>query len=92
VVERTTALGALPPPACQAETFVERPVFGIKGSFSNALGIRGARGGQISIQRRRRDADVGIREHRLGGLDVVVSQFRRPASGASSAPRGGEAP
>ena len=28
-------------------------------------------------------ADVGISEHRLGGLDVVVSQFRRTASGAA---------
>lgn len=84
MVERTTAFGALPP---LAETFVERPVFGIKRPFTNAWGIRGARGGQISIQRRRRDAepvrdlnhpDVGVREHRLGGLDVVVSQLRRP--------------
>ena len=36
-------------------------------------------------------ADVGIGEHRLGGLDVVVSQFRWPASGAARAARGGEA-
>jgi len=79
---RTAGIGALPPPAGQAETFLERPVFGVKRPFSNAWGIRGARGGQISIQRRRRDAepvcdlshaDVGIGEHRLGGLDVVVS-------------------
>ena len=35
-------------------------------------------------------ADVGIGEHRLGGLDVVVGEFRRPASGAASAPRGGK--
>jgi hypothetical protein len=27
-------------------------------------------------------ADVGIGEHRLGGLDVFVGEFRRPASGA----------
>src|SRR5215469_1175983 len=88
------AFGALPPPAGQAETFLERPVFGVKRPFSNAWGIRGARGGQISIQRRRRDAepvcdlshaDVGIGEHRLGSLDVVVRQFRRPASRAARA-------
>ena len=57
----------------RAESFLERPVFGIKRPFSNAWGIRGPRGGQISIQRRRRDAeavcdlshaDVGIGEHR----------------------------
>ena len=74
---RRTAAARLP-----VETFLERPVFGVKRPFSNAWGIRGARGGQISIQRRRRDAepvcdlshaDVGIGEHRLGGLDVVVS-------------------
>ena len=35
--------------------------------------------------------DVGVRQHRLGGLDVVVGEFRRPASGAASTPRGGEA-
>jgi hypothetical protein len=35
-------------------------------------------------------ADVGIGEQRLGGLDVVVREFRRPASGAASAPRGGK--
>jgi hypothetical protein len=84
----------------QGETFLERPVFGIKRPFSNAWGIRGPRGGHISIERRRRDAeavrdlshaDVGIGEHRLGGLDVVVGEFRRPASGAASMPRGGEA-
>jgi hypothetical protein len=83
----------------QAETFLERRVFGIKRPFSNAWGIRGPRGGHISIERRRRDAeavrdlsyaDVGIGEHRLGCLDVVVGEFRRPASGAASTPRGGE--
>ena len=36
-------------------------------------------------------ADVGIGEHRLGGLDVMVGEFRRPASGAAGTPRGGEA-
>src|SRR6516162_8096627 len=42
----------------QAKTFLERPVFGIKRPFSNAWGIRDPRGGQISIQRRRRDAEA----------------------------------
>jgi hypothetical protein len=62
--------------------------------------IRASRGRDITIERRRghpeavRDlghADVGIGQHRLGGLDVVVCEFRRTASGAASAPRGGEA-
>jgi hypothetical protein len=35
--------------------------------------------------------DVGIGEHRLGGLDVAVSEFRRPTSGATGTPPGGEA-
>jgi len=42
----------------QAEIFLKRPVFGIKRPFSNAWGIRGPRGGHISIQRRRRDAET----------------------------------
>ncbi len=37
------------------------------------------------------DTDVGIGQHRLGGLDVVIRQFRRPASGAARTPRCGEA-
>jgi len=36
-------------------------------------------------------ADVGIGQHRLGGLDVVVGQFRRAASCAANTPRGGRA-
>ena len=63
-------------------------------------GIRGSCGGDVAIVRRRRDAeavrdlsyaDVGISKHRLGGLDVVIRQFRRTASGAAYAPRGGKA-
>src|SRR5947207_1011104 len=59
----------------QAETFLERPIFGTKRPFSNVWGIRGARGGNVTIERRRRDAeavcdlsyaDAGISEHRLG--------------------------
>ena len=62
--------------------------------------MRSSRGGNVTIQRRRRDAkavrdlrhaDVGIGEHRLSGLDVVVRQFRRTASRAANAPRGGKA-
>ena len=84
----------------QAETLLERPVFGIKRPFSNAWGIRGPRGWHISIQHRRRDAeavrdlshaDVGIGEHRLGRLDVVVGKFWWTASGAARAPGGGKA-
>src|SRR5271169_3550339 len=84
----------------QAETLLERPVFGIERPLSNAWGIRGSCGRDVPIERRRRDAeplrdlsysDVGIGEQRLGGLDVVVGEFRRSASGAAGAPRGGQA-
>ena len=69
-------------------------------AFSTAWGIRGSRGGDVTIERRWRDAEavrdlghavVGIGQHRLGGFDVVVRQFRRTASGAACAPRGGKA-
>jgi hypothetical protein len=62
---------------------------------------RSSRGGDVTIERRGRDAeavrdlrhaDVGIGEHRLGGLDVVVRQSfggRPPVRPAR--PRGGEA-
>jgi hypothetical protein len=33
------------------------------------------------------DADVGIGQHRLGGLNVVVREFRRAASCAPNTPR-----
>jgi len=56
------------------------------------------RGGtDIASRERRRavrdliHADVGIGQRRLGGLDVVVREFRRTASGAASTPRGGKA-
>ena len=84
----------------QAETLLERPVFGIKRPLSNAWGIRGSCGRDVPIKRRRGDAeavcdlghaDVGVRQHRLGGLDVVVREFRRTASRAANAPGGGEA-
>jgi hypothetical protein len=80
----------------QAETLLERPVFGIKRPLSKAWGIRGSCGRDVPIERRRghaeavRDlghADVGIGQHRLGDLDVVIREFRRPAS--PGAPRCG---
>ena len=37
------------------------------------------------------DADVGVGPHRLGGLNVVVSEFWRTTSGTARAPGGGEA-
>ena len=72
-----TPYGAEPPPAARLKTLLERPVFGVERPLSNARGIRGSRGGDVTIERRRRDAeplrdlsysDVGIGEHRLGGL------------------------
>jgi hypothetical protein len=83
----------------QTENLLERPVFGIERPLSNARGIRGSCGREAPIERRRRDTkalrdlsdgDVGIGEHRLGGLDVVVGEFRRAASGSAKPPRGGK--
>ncbi len=57
----------------------------------NARGIRGSCGGNVSVERRRRDAetvhdlshaDVGIGEHCPGGLDVVPTQTPRLALGS----------
>ena len=71
-----------------------------KGEGSNVGKMRGARGGDVTIQRRRRDtktvcdlsdADVGVGQHRFGSLDVVVGEFWRTTSGAARAPRGGKA-
>ena len=67
----------------QAETLLERPVFGIKRPLSNAWGIRGSCGRDVPIERRRghaeavRDlghADVGIGQQRLGGRDRAAIQ------------------
>src|SRR5271170_29301 len=61
--------------------------------FSNAGGIRGSRGGNIAIERRRRyaeamrdlgNADVGIGQHRLGGLNVACRPANRTISALSS--------
>jgi hypothetical protein len=93
-------IGALPPPAARLEPSWSVPSLGQKRPFSNVWGIGGARGGNVTIERRRRDAeavcdlsyaDVGIGEHRLGCLDVVVGKFWRTASGAARAPGGGKA-
>ena len=45
----------------QAETFLERPIFGIKRPFSNARGTCGPRAGQISTETR---PDAWSRERR----------------------------
>jgi hypothetical protein len=64
--------------------------------LSDAWRIRGSRSRDVPIEPRRRDAeplrdlsysDVGIGEHRLGGLDVVVGEFRRSASRAAYTPQ-----
>jgi len=66
----------------------------------NARSIRGSRRWDVPIERRGRDAeavrylghgDVGIGEHRLGGLDIVIGEFRGASSSAAGAPRGGKA-
>ena len=68
--------------------------------FSNVRKIRGARGGNLTIERRWRDTEtvcdlgdayIRVGQHRLSGLDVVVSEFRRTAPGTACAPSGGEA-
>jgi hypothetical protein len=84
-----SGIGALPPPTGQAETFLERPVFGVKRPFSNAWGIRGARGGQISIQRRRRDAEPVCD---LSHADAGLASIALAASMSSSVSFGGRPP
>jgi hypothetical protein len=37
-----------------------------------------------------RYGNIRIGEQRLGGLDVVISEFRRTASGTAETPRGGK--
>src|SRR5262249_51186973 len=51
----------------------------------NARGIRGSRGGNVSIERRRRDTEVtdaGIGEPCLGGLNVVPTETPRLVLGS----------
>jgi hypothetical protein len=94
-----SGIGALPSPAAGRKTLQERPVFGIMRPLSNTRGIRGSRGGNIPIERRWGDTeamsnlsygDVRIGEQRLGGLDAVIREFRRTASGAAKASRSGK--
>src|SRR3954453_11603667 len=98
LVRRTSGIGALPPPAAGRKTLLERPVFGIVRPLSNTRDIRGSCSRKIPVERRRRDTkalrylsdgDVGVSEHRLGSLNVILGEFRRTASGATEPPRGG---
>ena len=65
-----------------------------------SIEISGSRSGQIAIKRGGRNpeavrdlshADVGIGQHRLGVLDVIIGEFRLSASCAARAPSSGEA-
>src|SRR3954453_7504231 len=67
--------------------------------FLNARGVCGSRGGYIPIERRGGDTEavrdlsygnVRISKQRLGGLDIILGEFRGTASGAAKPPRGGE--
>ena len=69
----------------QAETLLERPVFGIERSLSNVWGICGSCGRDIAIERRRGHAeavgdlghaDVGIGQQRLGGVATSLAWLR----------------
>src|SRR4051795_6624709 len=93
------ASGALPPPAAMRKPLLERPVFSVERPLSYTRGIRSSCSRKIPIERRRRDTkalgdlsdgDVGIGEHRLGSLDIILGEFRRTASGAAKAPGGGQ--
>jgi hypothetical protein len=87
--------------ACrQAETLLERPVFGGERPLSNARHIRGSRGRDVPIERRRRDteavrdlgdADIGVGEQGPRGFKVILRQLRRTTTRAARASRGGEA-
>src|SRR5271169_3157237 len=68
-------------------------------AFSNVGKMRSARGGDVTIERRRRDTEtvcdlgdayVGAGQHRFGSLDVLVGEFWRTTSGAASAPSRGK--
>src|SRR3954447_2151086 len=68
--------------------------------LSSARGICGSCGGNIPIERgggdtkalrNLSDGDVGIGQHRLGGLDVVLCQFWRSPASAPKPPRSSEA-
>jgi hypothetical protein len=56
--------------------------------YDNARCIRGSRGRDVPPVRRRDaarfgDADFGVGQHRLGGLDVVVGEFWGTTAGAA---------
>src|SRR4051794_32327259 len=94
-----TAYGVLPPSAAGRKTLLERPVFGVGRPLSNTRGIRGSCRRKIPIERRRRDTkalrdlsdgDVGVSEHRLGGLDVILSEFRGTTAGTAKTPGSGQ--
>jgi hypothetical protein len=64
------------------------------------MGIRGSRGGDVPVKRRRRhteavrdlgNADIGIRQQCPGDIKIVFSQLWWAASGAARAPRRREA-
>src|ERR1700687_2990472 len=89
---------------CRHSTDTPRTIRGASGLWgaplSTVRGVRGSCGRDVPIEGRRRDAeavrdlshaDVGIGEHRLGGLDVLVREVRRAAGGAANTPRAGEA-
>src|SRR3954451_2683164 len=67
--------------------------------FLNARGVCGSRGGYIPIERCGGDTEavrdlsygnVRISKQRLGGLDIILGEFRGTASGAAKPPRGGK--
>src|SRR5215213_10892324 len=64
--------------------------------MTGALGIRSACGREIPVERRGGDAealcdlrygDIGVGEHRLCGLDVVLRELWRTAPSAANPPR-----
>ena len=92
-----SALGTRLTPSADRET-VRDSTRGGRAPLSTVWGIRSSRRGDVPIERRGRQAeavrdlshaDVRIGQHRLGGLDVVVREFRRTASRAANAPRRG---
>ena len=64
----------------QAETLLQRPVFGVERPLSSARCIRGACGGDVSIERRRGDTETVCD---LGDVDVAVGHLIAAVSGRS---------
>jgi hypothetical protein len=48
-----SVIGALPPLAARLKPFLQRLVFGVERPLSNAWRIRGSRGREVPIERRR---------------------------------------